>query len=746
MDRLADFIDRHRRMLTCLLVGLVLIALVGITRMDLAVDLNFLLNRKSEAFRILDRLNAEFGSESSVCLMLIQGQDVFGPECIILRRNLAGGIRRIDGVENVFGIDDVPVFTHTLPEPLIPQDLSDPDRLTQARQAALVHPLVAGQMLSADGRTTVVIIRLAQRITTANQYTPIVDAIRDLARSAAAGGDLKIQLTGSPAFQVDIRRFMHRENLKLFLIPPAIGFLIAMLLLRRFAAVFLAGCPPTFGVLLTMGASGWIGAKWTMLSMAIPTMVFVVGLTDAIHMVLHMRRQVSQEGHTPRQAALSAVREIGWACALTSLTTAVGFGSLVLADSPAVRNLGLFCAAGTVITFFVVIVFIPIVGATFVGARATHTSRTPLVDQGISGLEHIIDGIIRHPRPVVLGGIAVLGLLACSILRLRIDTSYDWFPMDEESVQAYFTYDEAFEGGNVINVLIEWPAGGGQPPEEVFAALRGIHRLFDEDPRIHYPLSALNLVQCAPEPLREPNQAGRLIAILPADLTRRFIRLDHRCAVVSARYVITGSAATILKLHERYQEKLHALAQHYPRLSIQLTGENYIGARMVYRIIYELGLSLSLAAVIITAVMLAAFRSWRYGPICLVPNILPLTVICAGLLVIRKPLNVANVLLFTICLGIAVDDTIHFITRYRHERQAGHDPAEAVRRSFRCVGRAIITTTFIFVFSFAGLVTSSLEGYHNFALLSCMGFVAALLGDLFLLPALLLAWDKRTGT
>ena len=737
MNRLADFIDQHRGRLTIVIVVLTLVALVGIFRIEFAVDLDFLMDRDSEEYAILNRLNEEFGSESLTCVMVIQGQDLFQVEFITSLRRLLEACRAIPGVAGTFSIDDVPVFPTAIPESLVPRTLDDPNQLAQARQKALSHPMVAGQLLSADGQTAVIFLALDREITSVSQCVSIVDQIRAISQEVAQEQDLTIQLTGSPPFRVDILRFMRRENLKLLIIPPLMGFIIALLLFRRLSAILLAGGPPFIGVLLTMGVCGWMGTEWTMISMAIPTMVFVVGFTDAVHLVLHMRRKVSQDQLPPRQAALSAVREIGWACALTSLTTAVGFGSLILAGSPAVRDLGIFCALGTVTTFFVVITLVPILGATAIGKFAAHHTQSMRADRGIAQLSHVIHSITKHPKPIAIGGIVLTLLLASSVLRLHIDTSHDWFPMQEESVQAYFTYNEAFQGGNVMNILIEWPHTKEDLPENVFPALQEMYDLFAEDPQIIHPLSALNLLRCAPPEMRELHQGPPLIRLLPMELTRRFIRPDHHCAVVIARYD-SLRAAEVLKIHARYEEKMKILAQNYPNLKIHVTGESYLGSKMVYMIVYDLALSLSLASLIITTVMLAAFRSWRYGPICLIPNIFPLAVICALILLIQKPLNVANVLLFTICLGIAVDDTIHFITRYRHELLAGGSPPEAARRSFHVVGKAIITTTFIFVFSFGALVSSRLEGYHNFALLSCAGFIAALIGDLFILPALLI--------
>ncbi len=178
-------------------------------------------------------------------------------------------------------------------------------------------------------------------------------------------------------------------------------------------------------------------------------------------------------------------------------------------------------------------------------------------------------------------------------------------------------------------------------------------------------------------------------------------------------------------------------------MTIKLTGETLLHAQMVHNMISDLGQSLGLAVVIITLVMLIEFRSWRFGPICLIPNIFPLVVISTCIVLSSQPFTVADAILFTICLGIAVDDTIHFISRYRQELRKNHSPEAAILNTFHTVGKAIISTTLIFVFSFAGLFFSALKGYHHFGFYACVGFVAALAGDVILLPALLLVGNSH---
>ena len=168
-------------------------------------------------------------------------------------------------------------------------------------------------------------------------------------------------------------------------------------------------------------------------------------------------------------------------------------------------------------------------------------------------------------------------------------------------------------------------------------------------------------------------------------------------------------------------------------------------ASPIYQINLDLAKSLGLAAIAIFGIITLEFRSLRYGIICLIPNIFPLAVIGAYLFLTGRSLQTISVLVFTICLGIAVDDTIHFMTRFRTEFRECGNAREAVKRSFSAVGKALVTTTIIFVFCFGCCSTCTIPMIENFAYLACIGFAAALIGDLVILPALLLvAFGKRT--
>ncbi len=188
---------------------------------------------------------------------------------------------------------------------------------------------------------------------------------------------------------------------------------------------------------------------------------------------------------------------------------------------------------------------------------------------------------------------------------------------------------------------------------------------------------------------------------------------------------------------ERVSSRFKELDTKHEGFTFHLTGEPVRRSDALYTIVMDLVKSLGTASVIIFIVLTLVYRSLRLGLLTVIPNMFPLMFTGAVLAFTGQPLNVAAVCSFTVCLGIAVDDTIHFLTRYQIERQAGKGVEESLRTSFTMVGTVLVTTTLILVSGFSTVLFSDLAGHRAFALMAVCTIAAALVGDLLFLPAML---------
>jgi predicted RND superfamily exporter protein len=514
-------------------------------------------------------------------------------------------------------------------------------------------------------------------------------------------------------------------------------------LLRNFSAVIITSTPHIFGTLWTLGAMGWIGIELTMLGTAIPALLTAIGFTDSVHLMLHMRREVDA-GSSARSGAILAIRRIGIACALTSLTTAVGFGSLLLASRPSVRDFGGCCAMGCVLTFIAVMTFVPLLSGTFLGRRCAAVAKSEQMSRWNCFFDRVGRRLSARPMPITVISVLITIALAATALKLKPDVDIQFYPPKSDSMQALNICGQDFGGGGMIHAWVDWPDPNEVPPGLV-GALEDVHTVFDDEPFTSHPISALNLVQSIGVQPKEAQISLALLSLFPKDLVDQFIHFNHGCAVVNAKCPILGASASIPAL-SRIEQSLAKLSVKHEPLRFRLTGVPLVISRSLHTINLDLAKSLGLAAIIIFGIVTLEFRSFRYGVICLIPNIFPLAVISAYLFFTTGSLQTMSVLVFTICLGIAVDDTIHFMTRFRTEFRECGDAQQAVKRSFNAVGKALVITTVVFVSCFGTCATSTIPVTRNFAHLACIGFVAALAGDLLILPALLLAaFEGRTG-
>ncbi len=734
LNWIADIIDAHRRLICGLVVLITAVAFVGISRLDYSMNPSSDIRGNDADWKVVEEFYSEFEPEGQACVVLLKTDNIFTPEAIASIRQLVSALRESEGVVQVYSIDDVPVISGGIPHRLLPDNTSDPNTLQKARAEALVHPLVGGQLLSPNAGIAVIIVRL-KLLSSIDELLLRTGDIRRIARSVAAVHGSEVLVTGSLVLMADWFTEMHIQRIRLPVVASCITLIIGILLLRNFSAVIITSLPHIFGTIWTLGAMGWIGIELTMLGTAIPALLTAIGFSDSVHLMLHMRREVAA-GSSAKDGAILAIRRIGIACALTSVTTAVGFGSLVLASRPSVRDFGGCCAMGCALTFVAVMALVPLMSGTFLGRRCAAATKSEQISRWNSFFDWIGFRVLARPMLITIFSIVLTIALTATALKLKPDVDIKMYPPESDSMRALEVFERDFGGGGMIHAWVDWN-DPNDVPADLIIALENVHAVFDNDPFTSHPISALNLVQSISIRPEQARISFALLSLFPKDLVERFIHFDHSCAVVNAKCPILGGAASV-PAFSRIERSLAALSAKYERLRFRLTGIPLVVSRSLHKINLDLAKSLALAAVIIFGIITLEFRSFRYGVICLIPNIFPLAVISAWLFLTGRSLQTVTVLVFTICLGIAVDDTIHFMTRFRTEFRESGNTREAVKRSFRAVGKALVITTIIFIFCFGSCTISTIPMMKNFAYLACIGFAAALAGDLIILPALLL--------
>ena len=684
-----------------------------------------------------------FDQDTTTCFFVVEVDDLFAPAAAQAVRDVVAAVEELEHVEQVFWVDRVPSpnLLGISASPL-PPDNASLQRFQLAKKRAMEHPLLRGQLLSADGKTLLMPVWFDMDLITSEE--DCVQGLLETARSAAAGYPnvpLRIRLTGRAPLYLGARRAIDQSHLKFQIIGYSLVLLLAILLFRGVSAVFIVAGGPALAIFWSIG---WLRLfeqlDNPLTGVVLPVLISMVGFTDGVHLIVHIRA-ARTAGASPMEAAKSAIGKVGLACALTSLTTAIGFSSLMLAESELVQGFGRACAVGVILTFFAVIGFIPLISTTWLGRNVQRGHERDFVGSNLRRLSPLIEWVAAHRRGLALFGFVATLMLGWFSLRLHPDDRLsDSQPLGSEAYQALAHCDEAFGGIEVIEIRVRWSRQHAADSPEVLAAIADAEAVLSAEPLVQNTLSFRSLLDLFPGADNAIVRTAYL-ALLPETLRQRYLHPEARKAAVTTRIRDLG-IATYQPVFSRIDKQLEQLNQEHPGFYFYLDGDPVRRSRKLYGIVVDLTKSLGTASVVILLVVALAYRSWTIGLITMVPNMFPLAVTATFLIVTNQPLEIASVCSFTVCLGIAVDDSIHFLTRYQEERRQGNQPVAAVRRTFIGVGTALITTTLVLIAGFGTVLTSDLPGHRTFASMACWTISAALVADLVFLPAILLCFDR----
>ena len=753
MERLAQAFSsaRFRAWLGAALALLVGLAAIGLLRLEFDDNHRKFFRGSSDAYEQLERLAAAFPLDENDFILLLESDDLFGRERVEALRGLDRSLREAGGVHAVYSIFDARSrgARGLLLPPLMPREGAAGDAFVEARAAALAHPLVGGLMLSADARVMLMVVTQAGDELSVAQIEPLYRQLRGLLDERLGGTGIDALITGIPALRAEIIRAVQRDNVRFSVFGGAAAMVISMLLFRNLAAVFITAVAPLVGMVLSIGMLGLAGVPMNVVNHVLPSLVMVIAFTDSVHLMAFFRMRRGS-GDSRVEAVRASVREVGPACFLTSLTTAVAFASLAAAEAEVIRNFGIACAAATLLNFLVVITVVPLLASTFLGDRVG-TLPGGVDGAHRRGVHRILDPlgnlVTRWPGRVALLGFLVMVLCLLASTRLEPDFRYrENLPQGNGAHEALARADEALGGAIPLRVLVE--SVGGEPiaSEAGLAALAEVEAVLAAEPGVAGTLSLLDVLRSLPGAGGQGDllAASRSLPLVPRAAKARLLGMGGMAALVSANVRDDGAAA-LEPLFLRVSGGLVRAQERHPGFEMRLTGVTYVSAAVSLEMISELALSLFAAGIIILLLIVIALRSPALGLISVLPNVFPLAATGAMLVLAGMPLQYTSVMSFTICLGIAVDDTIHFLTRYRKLRADGVASDPAVRQSLREVGSVLVTTTLIMVGSFLVLQLSELPMIRLFGTMCAVALSWALVGDLIFLPALLAWWGRRRG-
>jgi predicted RND superfamily exporter protein len=744
----------HPRLVLAVVLGLTVLALFGL-RHGLTLDASAFtfIEQGGPAFADYHRAQRHFGSDDYL-IVAVTADDIYQPESLKRLRGLHQRLAAMDGVVEVLSLSNVPyarsVTDGVSLETLLPVDLDDRERIAEARRIANADRLYAGNVVARDGRTAALNVRLAAGLDS-ERRTALSGRIYETSREA---GFDRVWFAGDPFTQLRAVEAIRRD-LTLFL--PLTLVMIAGLLWRSFRslqAVILPLLTIGIGLVWLLGLMAASRAHFTILALMLPTLMLAIGCSYMIHVVNQVGLVMAKRGGgEKREIVGEAIDFIALPVVVSALTIIAGFLSLAFTDIPSIRETSIYAAIGAGITMLLSLSFLPCCLIVWPGERIS--LRVGMAGSSIGLLERIGRWATTNQfRLYLLTGVIVV-VSIIGIWRIVIDIDYFRFfkPGSEPSV-GLDEINRRLAGAVTFSLVVEGARPEAVITPDVFARLAKLQQRVESyrDPAgrgIDLTLSAADFLSHAYRAFNpQPGQTGQLptdpgvLEELLADRAqlRGFISNDGAAARILIRSNLSGSqsmAAAITEIERAGREV-------FPDLRVYATGTMVLLNRTSDSIAGEQVFSVTLALVTIFLMLALLFRSFRVGITALVPNMIPILFFFGFMGWSGIPLNLTTSLVASVVLGLAVDNAVQFIVRFRCLQKENETIAEAIVDSLRNSGRPIIYANVALAATFTIFALSNFAPIGSFGLLSAVTILGCLVEDLILLPARLTSPVFRT--
>ena len=756
LDRYVDFVLRRRWLLVGAALLVMIAAAAGIPGITYSGSYRVLFGKDNPHLLAFDKLQDTYSASRSALIAIAPREGtVFTRDTLKAIEELTEAAWqtphsvRVNSLTNYYHSeavgDDLAIA------PLVEGAASFSDaELSRVRNIALSQPELVGQLVAEDGRAAGVSINFALSKPEDPALARISDHLSNLLDDARdAHPHLGFFLTGNV---IQNQTFTEAAEDMGILLPIVFVVILTMaaLLLRSFYPTLSIAIVLVFLLLSTMGVAGWFGTMLTPVNASVPIIIVTVSVADSIHIIMTALASL-RRGLDKNRAIAESLRDNLYPVFLTSATTSVGFLSLNTSNAPSFHVLGNMVALGMLFAFIYSVTLLPIM-LSILPLRATpaRTGKPPFFDR-------FGNFVVERRRLLLWSGILVVAALAAGVSRNEF--SDNWLHHFDERYTFRTDTDfiiENLTGLDRLEYSLNSGRDGGISDPHYMRQVEAFAQWYRTQPKVHHVQSFTDIMKRINQNMHGDDPA---FYRLPDDseLAAQFLLLYELSlpfgADLNDRMDLPKSATRMTVVLENTSTRDHLdiderarnwLRAHAPELEGPASGFTMITARMSNRNIINMLAGTILATTLITLILMLVFRNIRVGLICLVPNFVPALMAFGLWGYLVGKVGIGASIVTAIAIGIIVDDTIHFLTRYLRNRRQGKSSSEAVRATFRAVGPALCVTTVMLTAGFLVFSSSGYEPSWALGILVAITIVFALIADLVLLPALLMAIDRKS--
>lgn len=727
-----------------LIIVLTVLAIFGVMRLKVDDSLSELFRTNTLEFRQYEEIDRRFPSSEYDVLVVIEGPGLLQRDKLTAVHNTIVDLQLTDGVNGLVSMLSAreKLDATGYAAPVVPDEMPEGAAYDEMIKRLRSNEIVKGKFLSDDGTLALAVIALDRHLVEERGAKAVIGGILAEAERGLQGTGLKVQLTGAPVMQLEIRNAVERDRLVYNGLGFVLGTLIAYAFFRRISLTLLAVVGPTIAILWTLGVIGGLDFRLNLFINVITPLILVSGFSDSMHLVFAIRRDI-MAGVDRLTAAREAVLDVAPACLLTAMNAALALLSFSFAESALIRTFGIAALMAVGISYLAVAVVVPTLAALLIPREKNPRKDVePNQDGGIGVLsvatEFIVRRVIAAPLLFSLAGLIAVVLTGLAYVQLVPQYRLaDQVPDKEHALAATERLDTKLTGANPVHVMIHWKGGQSLYDEKTLAAIAAAHTVLEKVAGLGNVWSVESLRRWLAEAGdASPETIQKYVGILPEHLVHRFIDKEGDAVLVTGR-LPDIDASEILPIVEKIDHALDPVRASHPGYEISVTGLPAIAARNSARLIGELNWGLIGDMFVIFIFLGIALRSVLSGVTSILPSLFPIFATGTVLWLGGEGLQFASIIAITVAFALAIDSTIHFLNRFQLEegRPGTTGVDDALVRTMHHIGPVIVLTTIVLALGLGVTILSHLPSLRLFGRLAGICLFASLIGQLVILPA-----------
>ncbi len=757
MKNFVDKIIKFRWFIAILIPLLTIMMASSLKNLEFEGSYRIWFGAESKILRQYDDFRAIFGNDDALTITFSNDEGIFTKEAL---QSIEDMTNRLWETEYIARVDSITNYQYVHaskedPDDVLVEDfIEDIDSYTQEdlaekKRIALSQDLIVNRMISQDAKTTMIVARMTPKAGDDPEVSfKLRDAALEIIQPEIDKNGYKFYLNGGPAINTAFIEIAQSDG---GTFTPAVLIIVIILLVvvfRKMSSAFLGISIVIFTFLIVLSIQVMLGFKLNNFTANIPVFVVAIGVADAMHLIW-IYTIARKKGMENKEAIHYSVQKNFLALLLTSLTTSVGFASLSISAVVPIKTLGIATASAAILAFILTILFVPALLA--IMNLKIKKSPSSKVGKSHKISLYYVGIILKYNKPILIASVILFGIIGLGILKANVDSNVIKYFKEDVPFRVSTTFiQDNLTGPMSYEIIVDSQENDGiKNPDFLKSVEKFYDAFYAQYPEVKHLSSLMDVVKNFHEVMStsktipdNKNLVAQYLLLYSLSLPQGMeindkIDINERLLRVTAAMDMSDSSRDLEMIQWAEDWWLNT-----PYRAV-VNGQTVMFAHMQHDVTNTLIESITLAVIMISVIMILIFRNWRMLPLFIAPNILPIILVIGVMGWIGIDIDMGVAVAGAIIIGVAVDDTIHFMVKYIEARKRGENLEDALKYVMTYAGSAIIFTTIILSSAFLVFIFSDFNPNYHFGIVTASALLIAVLVDLVALPALLAMIDNR---